>query len=377
MAIQFNKLPRPNINKNVALLIGALVLSGISVVLVLKYLETQKKQYQADLSSAMSKGMVQVVVPARDVPAGTIVDGSNMSMRLYPQDLVYEGAVTAAKWREFQGRLLVQPVKTGKPLLASDFKAAAALTFAASLPPNTRAVTVSVDTINSINGFIRPGDKVDILLSVRDGLGGSDGTQVLPVLRHTTVLATGRTIGDDTAAPGRANEPPRDRNEYNTITVAVTPQEATSLVLAQQVGTLRVMLESAKTEGDQGVERLTQRQLLARLTGQSEVAANVPAPSALVDAVKARVPTAKPVARAVSAPAAAPESRGVQFIIGGGNGVERSTLPDGRSSPRPPAPPAAAPAPQRVPVRIPLTSSSEAAAALGAAAAAAGVSRQP
>lgn len=312
------------VNKNTALILGAIALAAVSVVLVKQYLDKEKQQYQSELSAALSRGMIQVVVPNRDVPAGTVVGGANMSQRLYPQDLVYEDAITVEKWPEYAGRLVVKPIRAGKPLLTSDFVASGGAGFAGTLPADTRAVTIAVDSINSINGLLQPGDYVDVLLSQRDNQAGV-GTQVLPVLRRTQVLATGRQLAteDDGGAQrpmrsgpvgllgGPAQIPDSARN-YNTITVAVSPVEAASLVLAQQVGQLRVMLASAnRSEDDEPVvPGMTQAELIARLGGVTE------RPRAAVAAVAPRAPS--PVATPVPV-------RMVEFIIGSTGGVEKTS----------------------------------------------------
>ncbi len=333
------KLPRIPISKNMALMLGAVVLAAISVVLVKQYLDNEKKRYQMEVSAALSKGMVQVVVPVRDVMAGTVVNGSNMSQRLYPQDLVYEDAITTEKWREYAGRLLVKPVRAGKPLLTSDFIASAGSGFSGSLPADTRAVTISVDSINSINGMIQPGDRVDVLLSQRDTETGI-GTQVLPLLRRTQVLATGRlqASGEDGGprtqssvggagllrGPAAITEATRG---YNTITVAVTPTEASALVLAQQVGQLRVVLASAnQTEGNLSeVPRLTHKELIAQLGGGPAK----PAASSGPAKVKAPAPVKAP-------------PRKVEFIIGTTRGIEKSQSDAPVAAPAAPASSAAA-----------------------------------
>jgi pilus assembly protein CpaB len=273
------KLKLPRVNKYGAMLAAAFVMAIIAVLLLHSYLSQKQAQYQQELAAQLSAGMVQVVVPERNLAAGTVADGSNMATRLYPQDLIYTGTITQAKWGDYAGRTLARPVQSGKPLLESDFVAKPNNDFASTLPPNMRAVTIDVDTLNSINGLVRPDDRVDVLLTGAFGPKSGADTQreneVLPLFHLVKVMATGhRFFGEhvDNAQPNEGNGQPVERalpQSYSTVTLEVTPRQASELILAQQVGTLRVVLSNLRSlpPPDQQVPRMSQAQLLAKLTG--------------------------------------------------------------------------------------------------------------
>lgn len=273
------KLKLPRVNKYGAMLAAAFVMAIIAVLLLHSYLGQKQAQYQQELAAQLSAGMVQVVVPERNLAAGTVADGSNMATRLYPQDLIYTGTITQAKWGDYAGRTLARPVQSGKPLLESDFVAKPNNDFASTLPPNMRAVTIDVDTLNSINGLVRPDDRVDVLLTGAFGPKSGADTQreneVLPLFHLVKVMATGhRFFGEhvDNAQTNEGTGQPLERTlqqSYSTVTLEVTPEQASELILAQQVGALRVVLSNLRSlpPPDQQVPRMSQAQLLAKLTG--------------------------------------------------------------------------------------------------------------
>lgn len=300
------KLKLPRVNRYAVMLVGAFALAIVAVLLLHSYLKQQKSQYQQQLAAQLSAGMVQVVVPTRNLVPGTVASGQNMAERLYPQDLIYSSTITAAKWPDYAGRTLARPVQAGKPLLENDFIAKANNDFASTLPKTMRAVTINVDTLNSINGLVRPDDRVDVLLTgafgPKNGETGARENEVLPLLHLTKVLATGhRFLGEHVAETQMANgleQPVAMPMEYSTVTLEVTPQQASELILAQQVGHLRVVLSNLRspTPGVLQVPRMDQTQLLARLTG--------------------------------SAGGYSPD-QGVQYIIGQGNGgISQSYAPE-------------------------------------------------
>lgn len=294
------KLKLPRVNKYAVMLVGAFALAIVAVLLLHSYLTQQKSQYQKELASQLSAGMVQVVVPTRNLVPGTVASGQNMAERLYPQDLIYSGTITAAKWQDYAGRTLARPVQQGKPLLESDFVAKANHDFASTLPKTMRAVTIDVDTLNSINGLVRPDDRVDVLLTgdfgpkSSSGAGGQRQVAVLPLLRLVKVLAVGHRFLGEHLQEQQADEGVQQANaalpmSYSTVTLEVSPQQASELILAQQVGTLRVVLSNLRSAPPTALQvpRMDQAQLLAKLTG------------------------------AVNGTGA---SEGVQYIIGQGNG---------------------------------------------------------
>ncbi len=272
------KLKLPRVNKYAVMLAGAFALAIVAVLLLHSYLKQQKSQYQQELAAQLSAGMVQVVVPTRNLAAGTVASGQNMAERLYPHDLIYSGTITVAKWPDYAGRTLARPVQDGKPLLENDFVAKANNDFASTLPTTMRAVTIDVNTLNSINGLVRPDDRVDVLLTgsfgPKSGVSSQRQHEVLPLLHLAKVLATGhRFLGEHLAdqqqeqggVPDQASLP----MQYSTVTLEVTPQQASELILAQQVGTLRVVLSNLRTPGPGNLQvpRMDQSQLLAKLTG--------------------------------------------------------------------------------------------------------------
>ena len=145
-------------------------------------------------------------------------------------------------------------------------------------------MTVRVDEINSISGFLQPKDRVDLLMS-----HGSGAAQVIfPLIQRLDVIATGVQTVVDKAGDGR-------QRSFSTITVQVTPEEAQRITLAQQVGKLTATLRNPDDESP-----LTDAPMsVAELLGIEQ-----PAPEP---------PKAVPVRRAPRAP----EPPGVEYIIGG------------------------------------------------------------
>jgi pilus assembly protein CpaB len=98
-----------------------------------------------------------------------------------------------------------------------------------------RAVTVAVDPISGVGGFVRTGDRVDVVATFNI----NSGTLTKTILQNAEVLA----IGSETSLPGKKptqNSPQQPPSA--TATLSVSPDEAEKLVLADSKGKLRLML---------------------------------------------------------------------------------------------------------------------------------------
>ncbi len=303
------KMRLPKINKYVGTLIGAVVLGILAVLLIVHYLHKTKNQYQQELESKLSQGMAQVVVPTANLPAGTLVNGSNMAQRLFPRDLLYPDTITTQKWSKFAGRALRRPVQAGKPLLAADFNSESISEFAALLKDNHRAVTISVDDINSISGMIQPGDRIDVMMLV----SGNSKTALLPLLHYVRVLATGGKIfnpaGEAAGLPKPKQPGASLTDQYSTLTLELTPEQASDLMVARKVGSLKIALSPQKLNpGAPTMPLLTGKALEDRLSGVDQ----------------------RPRMRGVG---------GIQFIIGSTQGVSSSRTFAGMAPVKPAATP--------------------------------------
>lgn len=97
------------------------------------------------------------------------------------------------------------------------------------------AIAIPVDSVSSLNGLIRPQNRVDIVGHFADPNGGTDQKAFFAVtlIKDVRVLACGTDRG--TQKMGRSRS-------YSTVTLEVTPEDAKQLILAQRIGRLTLML---------------------------------------------------------------------------------------------------------------------------------------
>jgi pilus assembly protein CpaB len=193
-----------------------------------------------DQGSAVSKeGMISVVAAATDLPRGVMVAKDCVKLVELPEKDVPPDAVKTVD--EVLNRAVVIPLL--KDDLIRDAKLGSkdgSRGLAALVPKGMRAYTILTPNIASgVAGFILPGNKVDVLLTVaeqtiRDEYGGGTTTTLL---QRIEVLA----VDDQIDAPAENRV---DSKEMRSVTLLVTPNQAGMLSLAQTKGTLHLSLRS-------------------------------------------------------------------------------------------------------------------------------------
>ncbi len=136
-----------------------------------------------------------------------------------------------------EGRVLISPVKANEPILKSRLAPDNISTggIAAVIDPKKRAMAVHVDKVIGVSGFIHPGNRVDVLLTVTKP--GKDVTPLTKiVLQNILVLAAGTELEQ-----GGKNEKPVP---VDVITLELTPEEAEKLAHATTQGRIQLALRN-------------------------------------------------------------------------------------------------------------------------------------
>lgn len=182
---------------------------------------------------------VAVVVTVGDVPRGATLTAAMLKMEPWPADYVPETALRSLK--DAEGRAVWIPLVKGEPVSDSKLTArGAGRGMAAMIPRGMRAVTLQTPNVSTaMAGFILPGNKVDVLLTLSHAGGDSPsgGGSSLTLLQNVEVLAVDQQID----AP---SENVLDPSGMQSVTLLVTPSEASRLDLGQSRGTLRLALRN-------------------------------------------------------------------------------------------------------------------------------------
>lgn len=229
---------------NRALLILALLLALVAAVLTVVYLSQAKEEGGGGSFSGVVR---PVVVAAQDIPARTRIEASMVTLRELPEGVLLAGGFDSVE--AVVGQVTQVPIVAGEQVVVAKVSTGSLpLTqfgdnppLALVVRPGLRAVSVEVSSLVGAGGLIRPGDFVDVILSVEvQGRESNAGRNQLArtILQNVQVLAIDQNVaspevtteGGDVAAgtPGDETTSP----EATTVTLALPPVLGEVLALA-------------------------------------------------------------------------------------------------------------------------------------------------
>ncbi|MFH2126760.1 MAG: Flp pilus assembly protein CpaB [Pseudomonadota bacterium] len=208
-------------------------------------------QRQGAVAAASRIAMTPVVVASRDLPAGLALSAGDLKVTRWPQAGLPQGSFNSVN--VLSGRVLKTAASQGEPLLSGKLAAKGLRGgLSAVLPQGYRAMTVHVDEVIGVGGFVQPGDLVDVLATVAKGPYQKDPI-TRTVLQGVTVLTVGQNVEQDKDA----KKPKRDKSKV--VTLQLTPLQAETLALSANEGKLLLALRSNsdRRETDSPGVRLT------------------------------------------------------------------------------------------------------------------------
>ena len=191
-----------------------------------------------------------VVVAKLQIPHGKTVVEADVETKEWPADLVPDGAMDNIE--KVIKRAALATIIKGEPILDEKLAAGPRQDLASHLAPGMRAFTIHCPTAGSgVAGFILPGNKVDVLLTVSD----------LPSLKETGPMTVTLMQGIEILAVDQQLEAPvankMDPKELHSVTLAVTATQAAKLALGGSKGTLNLALRNPADEQGAATEVVT------------------------------------------------------------------------------------------------------------------------
>jgi pilus assembly protein CpaB len=284
-------------------LTGAVICGLLGVMLITRYLSSVQ---------AYARDLGEVVVAKTEIPLGQKITADQLAMLPIPNGSAPEGAFR--KLDQVVGRVAITPIGVREPItnlkLAPDGTGGG---LSAVIPPGYRAMTVKVDDVVGVSGFIMPGSFVDvvaIIVPVQTASSETKGPISKIVLQNIKVLASGPKID----SPENQRQP----SQVNAVTLQVTPEQAEKLVLAANEGKLQLVMRNYTDQDDADTKGVNKGSLL---TGESLVPQpQPPSEKSLAEKKTAPAKPRKRVAHAspsVDKPAVPPVSRkSIELIEG-------------------------------------------------------------
>ena len=228
-------------------MIGVAVLFGLLAVFVAQSWLNSQADMRARNLDAQKKPLTTraIVVAAKPLRFGNELGAMSLREVPWPAEALPAGAFGKIAELTSARRVVLTAIEANEPVLASKITGSGQrATLSAVLGDGMKAVTIRVNDVEGVAGFVLPGDRVDVVLTRQQdkNLAAAD-----VVLQNVRVLAVDQIADERTEKPSIAK----------AVTVEVEVMAAQKLALAATVGTLSLALRKAGKSTPSNTRRIT------------------------------------------------------------------------------------------------------------------------
>ena len=249
---------------NGLVLLFAIGMGGIAALLARNWLVSHSR------TSATAATTGTIVVASKPLKFGVVLAADDLTEVPWAATAIPDGAfATKGDLLKSGQRVVLSAIERSEPVLRSKISGPgerAALS--TLLPVGKRAVTVRVDDVRGVAGFILPGDFVDVVLIGEDGSQRRENYSEI-LVQNLKVLAVDQL----------ASERPEQPTVPKAVTLEVTPEQAQKILLATNIGKLSLTLRRPADAAVARSQRVTERDLgphVAKVTEPVRVVAPPP-----------------------------------------------------------------------------------------------------
>ena len=244
-------------------LILAGVAAGLMFAAIYMFLSayTEKEDDDGSEGGREEKTILKTVVVAKtDIAPRIKITEEMLEVKEMPKDSVPSDAI------EKREEILEKPARMN--ILAGDvitsrkiYKSEDQTGFVGTIPPDCRAISIPVNDVTGVSGFVKAGDRVDLMLVENDGTSAMSNI----ILQNVLLLSINKSMesGENEDGKNTAIENP------TIVTVALRPHEALKLVSATKLGDIYLMLRPAKPL-ENYVEGIEYKVISAKATEEKE-----------------------------------------------------------------------------------------------------------
>ncbi|MFH1262399.1 MAG: Flp pilus assembly protein CpaB [Pseudomonadota bacterium] len=172
---------------------------------------------------------VAILVSTWELADGRTLRSEDLRSAPIPQKYLPTGGVRDVDLPQVVGRVLTRPMAEGEILLWPSIDVGLGPAGPArKIAKGYRAISLSVDAVSSVAHAVRPGDRIDLILTVTGGEG--DDPQTVTLLQNLTVLSTG--AGEEEGAT------------YSVLSLMVLPREVPLIIHAERSGKISIVLRN-------------------------------------------------------------------------------------------------------------------------------------
>jgi pilus assembly protein CpaB len=175
----------------------------------------------------------QMVVAVKALQVGAMIDRQSVKLRAIPESAAPAGGFVRVE--DVLDRPVINSIQPDEPVVEARIAAkGSGMGLAPLIPPGMRAISVRVNDVVGVSGFVLPGMRVDVLVTGRPP--NQQDTVTRTVLQNIAVLSAGQTIQTDGKSQSMV---------VPVVTLLVDPYEAEALTLANNEGRIQLVLRNS------------------------------------------------------------------------------------------------------------------------------------
>lgn len=234
-------------------LIAAVVLAAIAAIIVLRMSAGNNQPATTTASTAPVQQEIattQIYVASQPIPIGTTISSDMLTLQPWPSHLVLDGFIAADSEQKIEGMVSRAAFQANEPMLLTKLSNPADPNFlAGQLPKGMRVMTIQTNEIEGVAGFVFPGDFVDVMMThnITEYVtppGEEDLQQQSDTVTETLITNVKVLAVDQRASGTNATDANGNLLIPRTVSLMVAPSDAQRLRLAQQKGTLTLVLRA-------------------------------------------------------------------------------------------------------------------------------------
>jgi pilus assembly protein CpaB len=246
---------------NITMLIAALICATAAALLSRAWLRDQagEQRVLATQQEMLAPATRSIVVAARDLKNGEKLSADAMRVVSWPVDTLPKGVFASLDTlvKPGQERTVLGPIAENEPILEGKLYGAGGGTLTGKLASSMNAVTIRVNDVAGVAGFVQPDDRVDVFLTTggraSDGAAAAEKPSVVVLMQNVRVLATDQA----SERKGQASPP-------KAVTLEVNTADAQKLVLASTIGQLSLALRRYSGDAESEPRPIAADDLMAK-----------------------------------------------------------------------------------------------------------------
>ena len=233
------------------------VICGLAAAaLTVFYLKQVESKYKK-ANKPEQRVMVTVVVPNQNLKKGSVITPKLVAARKVPQEFLPSNAILAEDFKKVMNRTLLMPLEIGRPITWEAVTGKSAKTYSENIELGRRSRSVKVSKIDSFDGLLRPGDRIDLMgnftlsslgVNQATGKGTTPENVVMPILENVEVLAAGKEdmYGRKYEYSNNKNSPDGFNMDFTIVGLNLSPKQIARVEIAEGIGDMFAVLRHPK-----------------------------------------------------------------------------------------------------------------------------------